>query len=85
MRWIGAILIVLAILVSVACQVEIDGSPIDGVPIVWVRTVDGWEKPGDWLPRAPVYDPPLHPVILALGQMLISLLALLGLGNERRA
>jgi hypothetical protein len=41
----------------------------------WVRTVDGWERPGSWhIPTAP--PPVLHPLVLGAGQLLLSLFAL---------
>ena len=55
-----------------ACRVEI--APRDDAGR-WVRTHDGWEKPVEWA-RTPVYEPPLHPFIVLLGQALASMLAL---------
>jgi hypothetical protein len=41
----------------------------------WVRTVDGWEHPGNWSPS--FHSPPaIHPLVIAAGQTLVSLLAL---------
>jgi hypothetical protein len=44
-------------------------------PASWVRTVDGWERAGAWndVPSSP---PSLHPLVVAAGQALLSLLAL---------
>lgn len=42
----------------------------------WVRTVDGWERAGSWLAEAPSSPPRLHPLVVASGQLLLSLLAL---------
>ncbi len=41
----------------------------------WVRTVDGWERPEMWY-DAPQYVPRLNPLVVALGQGLVSVLGL---------
>lgn len=47
----------------------------------WVRTIDGWERAGSW--HAVVIRPPgLHPVVLAAGQGLVSVFALVAFGKE---
>jgi len=43
--------------------------------VVWVRTVDGWERPDSWN-LEPVRRPALHPVVVAAGQGLLSILGL---------
>lgn len=41
----------------------------------WVRTVDGWERPNTW--HVGVVPPPgLHPLVVAAGQGLVSVFAL---------
>ena len=46
----------------------------------WVRTVDGWERPHHWSPS--IAEPPaLHPLVVAAGQTLFSLLALAAVGG----
>jgi hypothetical protein len=49
--------------------------------IEWVRTVHGWERPDEWLPPevAPLR---LHPLVVAAGQAMLSVLALAALANE---
>jgi hypothetical protein len=47
----------------------------------WVRTVDGWERPSAWLATAPNV-PRLHPVVVAAGQGLASVLALVAFRRE---
>jgi hypothetical protein len=42
----------------------------------WVRTADGWERAGSWLPDTKTSPPRLHPLVVASGQLLLSLLAL---------
>jgi hypothetical protein len=59
-----------------ACQVEgfSAGSPVAEVSMPWVRTVDGWERPG-WTVSA-IGPPAVNPLVVATGQVLISVLAL---------
>ena len=44
-------------------------------PLAWVRTADGWERPGSWN-IATVRPPKLHPLVVAAGQGFASVLAL---------
>ena len=41
----------------------------------WVRTADGWERSGNWLPSI-VAPPDLHPLVVAAGEALFSSFAL---------
>jgi hypothetical protein len=41
----------------------------------WVRTVDGWERPDSWYLEV-VRGPTLHPLVVAAGQGLVSMLGL---------
>jgi hypothetical protein len=41
----------------------------------WVRTTDGWERVSNWTPSLAA-PPAVHPVVIAAGQLLFSLLAL---------
>ena len=41
----------------------------------WVRTVNGWERVGNWY-VGEVRPPRLHPLVVASGQGLVSLLGL---------
>lgn len=43
--------------------------------IAWVRTVDGWERADSWN-VGEVVPPRLHPLVVAAGQGLLSLLGL---------
>ena len=75
---LGITLILLAI-GSWSCQIDglAGGSPVAASEAPWVRTVDGWER-ASWL-AAPTPAPSstqLHPLIVAGGQLLISLMAL---------
>jgi hypothetical protein len=47
----------------------------------WVRTADGWERPGSWN-LADLPAPQLHPFIVAMGQGLISILGLAAYRRE---
>ena len=48
----------------------------------WVRTVDGWERVDTWHLHS-AGPPPLHPLVVAAGQGLVSLLGLAACGRER--
>jgi hypothetical protein len=48
----------------------------------WVRTVDGWERAGGWQ-VGDVRPPRLHPLVVAAGQGLVSLLGLAACQRER--
>ena len=42
----------------------------------WVRTIDGWERPGMWRETTD-FVPRLHPLVVAAGQGLLSVFGLL--------
>ena len=48
----------------------------------WVRTARGWERTAGWSNR-PVVAPQLHPLVLAAGQGLASLLALVAFATAK--
>jgi hypothetical protein len=48
----------------------------------WVRTADGWERKKAWHVDV-VPPPPLHPLIVAAGEGLISVFALVAFSNTR--
>jgi hypothetical protein len=59
-----------------ACQVEgFSDRSSAGISTPWVRTVDGWERPGSWT-AAGIGPPAVHPLVVAAGQTLVSLLGL---------
>jgi hypothetical protein len=59
-----------------ACQVEgFSARSSAKFSTPWVRTVDGWERPGSWTVRA-VGPPAVHPLVVAAGQTLVSVLGL---------
>ena len=43
----------------------------------WIRTVDGWEQTSDLATRRSMYMPPLHPLVIAAGQVMLVLMAFL--------
>lgn len=49
----------------------------------WVRTVDGWQHAGEWRPTI-VPPPRLDPLVVASGQALFSVLALVAFCGESR-
>jgi hypothetical protein len=60
-----------------SCQIDglAGGSPGATIDAPWVRTADGWERAGSWHAQPPA-RPRLHPLVVASGQLLLSLLAL---------
>jgi hypothetical protein len=77
MRSILGILLLLFGVGLVSCRIE--GRSTDLVIVAnasdWVRTVDGWERPHNWSPS--LAEPPvMHPLVVAAGQLLVSLFAL---------
>lgn len=76
MRLIVGITLILLGVGSLSCRLEglSVEPPAQTTSVDWVRTVDGWERP-TWQPsRVPA--PRLHPLVVALGQTLLSVLAL---------
>jgi len=51
------------------------------LPPTWVRTCDGWERPGSWNAKT-VASPTLHPLVVATGQSLVSILALIAFQRD---
>lgn len=43
----------------------------------WIRTVDGWEQTSDLAAGRSMYMPPLHPLVIAAGQVMLVLMAFL--------
>jgi hypothetical protein len=62
------------------CQVEGsgDGAVVDSeaVKLRWVRTAEGWERPDNWY-LSEIEKPRLHPVVVGVGQLMLSVLGLL--------
>ena len=72
MRRVAFLWMLLLLVGWLACRVEIAPG---GDQAGWVRTPDGWEKTTYWA-ISPTYAPPLHPSVVALGQALASMVAL---------
>jgi hypothetical protein len=49
----------------------------------WVRTADGWERPDRWV-TTPVWTPGVHPLVVAAGQGLASVMALVAFRRDAR-
>lgn len=83
MRLILGIALLLAGLVSLSCRLEglAVAPPTPAAAAQWVRTVDGWERSDRWYAdrRTP---PRLHPLVVATGQVLLSVLALVACQRE---
>ena len=77
MRSILAILLLILSAGLLSCRIE--GRSLEKTlpvqPAAWVRTVDGWERMDRWSP-ASKEPPALHPLVVAAGQLLVSLFAL---------
>ncbi len=70
---------------TLSCRVE---APARSGPIIpsvgqWVRTVDGWERTDMWNVAA-VEAPRLHPLVVAVGQGLVSILGLAAFRQDVR-
>ena len=78
-RWIISITATLlalglfAIYVASPPEPQLNRLPADR----WVRTQDGWEQPRWWKPLQPEYPATLHPLVVALLELLLSVIALL--------
>lgn len=85
MRAILGISLVLVGVGMFSCQLEGVSSPPVTYPTgpAWVRTVDGWERPGTWQFDVALPPPPrLHPLLVAAGQGLGSVLGLVACGRK---
>ena len=62
---------------TVLCEVECQSAAAAASPdwTGWVRTTDGWERPQGWQVAA-ASPPRLHPLVVAAGQGLVSVFAL---------
>ena len=83
MRLIVGISLLLVGVGSLSCRMEgtLESARPRSLAPAWVRTADGWERPNAWLATAPDV-PRLHPAIVAAGQGLASLLALVAFRRE---
>ena len=84
MRLIAGITFLLIGIGMLSCRVEGTANSIPQSPTSWVRTVDGWERPNLWH-TSPAEPPRLHPAVVAAGQTLASLLALVVFRREQES
>jgi hypothetical protein len=71
-----------------SCLCEMEGPAPTRVSVenslTWVRTVDGWEPADRWqVDAAP--PPRLHPLVVACGQGLVSLFALVAFQGDSKS
>jgi hypothetical protein len=82
MRVIVGISLLLLGVGTLSCrQVARHDGNVRQVAFKWVRTVDGWERPA-WWEVSPIETPHLHPLVVATGQGLVSVLALVAFRRE---
>jgi hypothetical protein len=68
--------IVLSILLTF-CPTPLEWVPeCSGEISTWRRTADGWEQSHTWFRQVELYDPPLHPLVVATLQALAALFVL---------
>lgn len=84
MRWIGLILVALALGGAWACWIELDDPP-SWESTRWVRTRDGWEEARSLGPPPAVFDSDIHPLLFAAALVLFSLLLLVSFSRDRSA
>jgi hypothetical protein len=88
LRAILGISLLLLGVAMLSCRVESSGelqgsAKPQAAGVRWVRTVDGWERPDVWKLEA-VGRPGLHPLVVAAGQGLLSVLGLVVFHREGR-
>lgn len=84
MRWIGWIVALLMTVGWVATELPVAEPLQAGLANTdWRRTRDGWQQP-TWLGASiPAREPALHPGVVGMFQMLVSLMALVGFSKGR--
>ncbi len=84
MRFVVGITLLLLGLGMLSCRVQGSASTHAQNPpsLTWVRTTDGWERSGSWNIAA-VSRPRLHPLVVATGQGLASVLALIAFRRDQ--
>lgn len=77
MRSILGIVLLLVGVGLVSCRIDGHAARalVPETPDNWVRTTDGWERASNWTPSLAA-PPAVHPLVIAAGQLLLSLLAL---------
>jgi hypothetical protein len=84
MRQIVGISVVLFGTGALLCEIEWQSATLASASraTALVRTVDGWERPQDWRSE-PVTAPRIHPLVVAAGQGLVSIFALVACHGDR--
>ena len=84
MRLILGITLLLLGLGTLSCQVadSVGDGPVATSARQWVRTANGWERTDLWQ-AADLYTPRLHPLVMAAGQGLVSVLGLAACAGDR--
>lgn len=85
MRWVGWLLLVLIAVTWVASEIPAWTSQSGAHPSSWRRTCNGWEQAASWMPQRERYQPTLHPIIVALLQMLLASAALVAFSRPETA
>ena len=85
MRSILIITLLLFGTAATACLLPVPHETTGGSPTSqWVRTRDGWEPRISWAPPPRLYEPAIHPIVVATGQILTALIALVACPTEPR-
>ncbi|MFV2066703.1 MAG: hypothetical protein ACC645_06945 [Pirellulales bacterium] len=83
MRWILIIALLLFGSAATACLLPVPQETAGDAPkSEWVRTRDGWESQIGWGPPPPLYEPAIHPIVVASGEIFLSLIALIAFSTE---
>jgi len=89
-RWIGWCVVLLIIVGWLASELRFPETPTasaklsEKLPDCWRRTPDGWQR-AEWLiPQIPVRRPALHPGVIGLMVLLVSILGLVAFPAETR-
>ena len=78
MRWIGWLVVILLAAGWLASEIRLPGEPalLQGGSDCWRRTRYGWQQPSWSTPEAPVWRPALHPGVVGLLELFLSVSAL---------
>jgi len=85
MRWILIVTLLLFGAATTACLLPVSGqTTIDRPRAEWVRTRHGWESRTGWGTPSVPYQPAIHPTVVAVGEMFVSLIALVADSTNSR-
>ena len=83
MRLVGWLFLALVGFAWVASEVPLSGdTPQPSYEVAWRRTAHGWEKPTAWHDKPAPHRPALHPMVVALLQVLLTLAALIAFSRS---